>query len=235
MVKILNTAYESKPKKWRDGRKKKLTIENQLLLTLKYLRQYVTQKELAFEFEVGESTVCYTIKWVEDTLIKDGSFSLPRKKLLLEDDGIEVVLVDVTECPIERPQKTKKMVFWKKKRHTFKAQIIVNRANGIIICTAENYGKTHGFTLYKNTIGGRVIDSIKEQADSGYQGISKFHRNSETPKKKPKGRELTEDEKSENRCISCERILIENINAKIKTFKIMKIPIVTVENAILSA
>lgn len=107
MVKILNTEYASRPKKWRGGRKKKLTIENQLLLTLKYLRQYVTQKELAFEFEVGEATVCDTIRWVEDTLIKDGSFSLPGKKALLEDDSIEVVLVDVTECPIERPKKTK--------------------------------------------------------------------------------------------------------------------------------
>lgn len=107
MVKILNAAYESKPKNWRGGRKKKLTTENQLFLTLKYLRQYVTQKELAFEFEVGEATVCDTIKRVENILIRDGSFSLPGKKVLLEDDSIEVVLVDVTECPIERPQKNK--------------------------------------------------------------------------------------------------------------------------------
>lgn len=107
MVTILNEAYARKPKKWRGGRKKKLTMENQLLMTLKYLRQYVTQKELAFEFEVGEATVCDTIRWVEDTLIKYGSFSLPGKKVLLEDDSIEVVLVDVTECPIERPKKNK--------------------------------------------------------------------------------------------------------------------------------
>ena len=107
MVKILKEAYARKPKKWRGGRKKKLTMENQLLMTLKYLRQYVTQKELAFEFEIGEATVCNTIRWVEDTLIKDGSFSLPGKKVLLEDDNIEVVLVDVTECPVERPQKNK--------------------------------------------------------------------------------------------------------------------------------
>ena len=83
-------------------------------MTLKYLRQYVTQKELGFEFEFGEATVCDTIRWVEDTLIKDGSFSLPGKKVLLEDDSIEVVLVDVTECPVERPQKTKKMVLRQK-------------------------------------------------------------------------------------------------------------------------
>ena len=107
MIKILKEAYEGKQRKWRGGRKKKLTMENQLLMTLKYLRQYVTQKELAFEFEVGEATVCDTIRWVEDTLIKDGSFSLPGKKVLLEDDSIEVVLVDVTECPVERPQKNK--------------------------------------------------------------------------------------------------------------------------------
>ena len=60
------------------------------------------------------------------------------------------------------------------------------------------------------------------QADSWYQGISAFHKNSETPKKKPRGGELTENEKRENRRISHERILIENINAKIRVFKIMK-------------
>lgn len=107
MVKILKEAYEQKPKKYRGGRKKKLTIENQLILTLKYLRHYTTQKVLSFEFEVGEATVCDTIRWVEDTLIKDGTFSLPGKKTLLEDESIEAILVDVTECPIERPQKNK--------------------------------------------------------------------------------------------------------------------------------
>lgn len=100
----------------------------------------------------------------------------------------------------------------------------MNKADGIILCTAEDYGKTHDFVLYKNTIGSHVLDSIKEQADSGYQGISAFHRNSETPKKKPKGRELTDEDKGENKRISHERILIENINAKIKVFKIMKYP-----------
>ena len=102
--------------------------------------------------------------------------------------------------------------------------MVVNKANGNIICTAEGFGKTHDFQLYKDTIGSHVLGSIKEQADSGYQGISAFHRNSETPKKKPKGKELADYEKRENRRISRERILIENINAKIKVFNIMKYP-----------
>jgi hypothetical protein len=58
------------------------------------------------------------------------------------------------------------------------------------------------------------------RGDSGYQGIAKLHKNSEIPKKKPKGGELTAEEKDENRRISRDRILIENINAKVKVFKI---------------
>jgi hypothetical protein len=66
----------------------------------------VTQKELAFEFGVGEQTARDTIVWIEDTLIKSGKFALPGKKVLLEpDNDIEIVLVDVTESPIERPKK----------------------------------------------------------------------------------------------------------------------------------
>lgn len=118
MVNILKVASAAKPKKWRGGRKKKLSIEEQLILTLKYYRFYVTQKALAFEFGVGEATVCDTIKWVEETLIKDGTFSLPGKKKLLEDDSIEVILIDVTECPIERPQKNKENTTPEKRKDT---------------------------------------------------------------------------------------------------------------------
>jgi transposase len=103
MTKVLRAEYERKHKK--GGRKPKLTLEEQLIMTLKYLRQYPTQKELAYEFGVGEATVHDTIEWVENTLVKDEKFKLPGKKVLLEDESIEVILVDVTECPIERPKK----------------------------------------------------------------------------------------------------------------------------------
>jgi hypothetical protein len=69
-------------------------------------------------------------------------------------------------------------------------------------------------------LGSAICGSKKVIGDSGYQGILKLHKNSETPKKKPRGGELTDDEKAENRRISSKRILVENINAKIKVFKI---------------
>ena len=103
MVEVLTAEYLKKHEK--GGRKTKLTLEERLIMTLKYLRQYPTHKELAYEFEVGESTVRDTITWIENTLVKDSQFKLPGKKALFEDDSIEVILVDVTECPIERPKK----------------------------------------------------------------------------------------------------------------------------------
>jgi hypothetical protein len=103
MLEELRGAYAEKHT--RRGRHSKLPLEDQLFLSLKYWRQYVTQKELAFEFEVGEATTHDTIVWVEDTLVKSGKFSLPGKKALLGDAEIEIVLVDVTESPVERPKK----------------------------------------------------------------------------------------------------------------------------------
>ena len=106
MVKVLKVAHNEKHK--RGGRPSKLSNEDKLFLTLKYLRQYVTQKELAFEFEVGEATAHDVITWVENTLVKCKKFSLPGKKALIGDDiEIEVVLIDVTESPIQRPKKEK--------------------------------------------------------------------------------------------------------------------------------
>jgi len=73
--------------------------------------------------------------------------------------------------------------------------------------------------MYKNTIGVKVIYKIQIKADSGYQGILKFHNNSLTPIKKSKNSPLSDEAKLYNRTLSGERIFIENINAKIKVFR----------------
>jgi hypothetical protein len=118
------------------------------------------------------------------------------------------------------PKKQKQWYSGKKKRHTIKTQIIANSKTNEIIAIAQAEGSVHDFKLYKESIGSQVADNIKIQADSGYQGINKFHKNSEVPKKKRKNQPLTDAEKAENQRIARERITIENINAKIKVFKI---------------
>ena len=58
-------------------------------------------------------------------------------------------------------------------------------------------------------------------ADSGYQGIQQLHTNSELPKKNCKKEPLTKDDKRNNRQISSERIVVENIIREVKIFRII--------------
>jgi hypothetical protein len=88
------------------GGKPKLIIEDRLLLALEYLREYPTYFRLGQSYGVSESTAWYISRWVEDTLIKDKQFSLPGKKALLKSDmQFEIVLIDASESPVERPKK----------------------------------------------------------------------------------------------------------------------------------
>jgi len=86
----------------------KLSRADQLLMTLMYWREYRTQFHIAGSYGISEATVCRTINKVEEALVRSGEFRLPGKKVLQPSDTIiEVVLVDVSEQPIERPKKSK--------------------------------------------------------------------------------------------------------------------------------
>jgi len=107
MAEILRAAH--KRKKQQGGRPNKLSIEDMLLMALEYLREYRTYFHIGKSYGLSESNAYQTIKWVEDTLIKDGTFSLPGKKALLKSDiDYEIVLIDATETPIERPKRGRK-------------------------------------------------------------------------------------------------------------------------------
>jgi hypothetical protein len=58
-------------------------------------------------------------------------------------------------------------------------------------------------------------------ADSGYQGLDKLHEKSQTPKKKPKKGQLTQDEKRANRELSRRRIVVEHVIRSLKIFRIL--------------
>lgn len=89
------------------GRPPKLSRADQLLMTLMYWREYRTQFHIAQAYGISESAVCRTIQKIEDALINSGQFRLPGKKALQPSDTlIEIVVVDVTEQPIERPKKS---------------------------------------------------------------------------------------------------------------------------------
>jgi len=89
------------------GRKSNLSIENQVLLTLSFWREYRTLFHLGRDWQLHESNVSRLVRRIEDILIKSGKFALPGKKRLLADDAIKYTIVDVTESLKERPKKNR--------------------------------------------------------------------------------------------------------------------------------
>lgn len=108
-----------------------------------------------------------------------------------------------------------------KKRHTIKAQLIICAVSLSILSVFLGTGSTHDFSLFKKS---RVLlhrDSVL-LADSGYQGIKRYHQQSVIPIKKKQGQALTTEEKKHNKALSKRRIFIENVNRRCKVFRVVK-------------
>ena len=117
MTEILKTAEEEI--RIKGGPKPHLSIENRLLAALEYLREYRTYAHIAVDYSVSESQMYRIIKWVEDVLIKNGTFSLPgRKEVQKSDTLFEIIMIDATESPIERPKKNKRNTIPEKSEDT---------------------------------------------------------------------------------------------------------------------
>lgn len=116
MLEILNNSYIELHSQ--GGKNPKLSVLDKLIIMLDYYREHRSMENIAFDYGVVKSTICDSIKWVENTLIKDGTFSLPKKRKLQEDNiEVEVLLVDATECEIERPKKNKKVGTQEKRKN----------------------------------------------------------------------------------------------------------------------
>jgi hypothetical protein len=90
----------------RRGKPPHLSIEDRLLMTLEYLREYRTYFHLGQSYGLSESACYRNCRWIEDSLIKSKMFSLHGKKVLLKSNAeFEIILIDATETPIERPKK----------------------------------------------------------------------------------------------------------------------------------
>jgi len=126
-----------------------LDLRNEI--QLEYLREYRTYAHIVASYGIAESNIYRGIKWVENTLIQDGTFSLPKRKAPLKSDmEYEVILVNATESPTEHPPKSKDgTIPGRKKSHTLKTKMLVTLKDGQIICLAFANGKKHDFRLFQ--------------------------------------------------------------------------------------
>ncbi len=219
LLKALKPLWRPTPK---PGVKPKLALDERVLICLEYWREYRTYFHIGSSWGVSEATVYRIVRWVEDHLIQCGQFRLAGKKQLVRGFGRpQVVVMDVTETPIERPSRRQRHFYsGKKRRHTLKCQIVIEQSTGRIICTFFGKGRRHDFKLFQAS---RVRFHPKTESlqDKGYQGIHKLHFNSRLPHKKPRGSQLSSTQKADNRALARRRVVIEQVNRCLKIFRIL--------------
>ena len=101
------------------GKPPKLSVLDKLIITLGYWREYRTYRNIGFDYGVLKTAIGDSIIWVENTLIKDGTFSLPSKRETQRKDTLVcVAVVDATEQEIERLKKDKGIGIQAKRKGT---------------------------------------------------------------------------------------------------------------------
>jgi hypothetical protein len=208
------------------GRPKKLKREEEICLCVFYLRHLPTFQILGMQFNISKTeandTFNYWIKIIRRILpaslmeqaTKDKEELEIVKGMLAEYE----LIVDSWEQPRERPednQVQKEYYSGKKKQHTFKGQIItLPLGKDLVDVEVGRQGKASDINMFRE----QQLKFQSEQkftGDKGYQGGV----NIKTPQKKPKGKELTEQQKEGNKVISSQRIYVEHVIRLLKIFR----------------
>lgn len=218
MKKIVDSAYLKEHAK--GGRKDGVTPCQRLEITLKYIRQYLSQRYLAFEYHIAKSCISPIIKWTLKILINNNNFSMFNKVLRINDVS-EGRIIDATDSKIDRPIKNQRRYYsGKRKSHTLKVQVEIGEKTHLIYSVNFACGAIHDFKLYKQSKPDFSPESCNV-VDKGYSGIEKIHKNSLKPVKASKNHKLTKDEIWYNSKVSEVRIAVEHVNCFLKNFKIL--------------
>jgi hypothetical protein len=214
------------------GRKARLrSIEEKLFFILFYFKCYPTFDLLGllFDLERGRSNrwVHRLQKILEEALGK--AMVLPERKIRSIQEFCErfpqvtTLIVDGTERPIQRPkdsEKQKSHYSGKKKRHTRKHTLLTTPDKQIIVLTPAREGKVHDKRqLAEEELVEFIPNEVSLLGDLGYQGLQNEFVNIHLPHKKPKGKELTAEQKEENRVFSGERVLCEHAIGGMKRYR----------------
>jgi DDE superfamily endonuclease/Helix-turn-helix of DDE superfamily endonuclease len=213
------------------GRKATLrTITEKLFYVLLYCKCYPTFDLLSVLFNFDRSCAH---DWVHRLLpILETTLGykqvLPERKIRSMEEfvarfpEVKEVILDGTERPIQRPKdpdKQKAHYSGKKKRHTRKHITGSTRQKRVILLTKARPGKVHDKRqLAEEGVVENIPDEVPIEGDLGFQGLQNEFENIHLPHKKPKGKELTEQQKQENREFSAQRVKCEHAHGGIKRY-----------------
>jgi hypothetical protein len=217
------------------GRKFKRPVQDRMLMALMYYRLYVVNELLGYLFGLDQSTISRDVKCIEPVI--KSCIPIPEKmaKRTKRIGTIEELLelypemkafIDATEQEIPRPKnkrRRKNYYSGKKKKHTVKTQIMVNKKGLILHKTKHKNGKKHDYDLFKKTGPPPMPPDVTVGVDLGYYGIEKDYPllNVNIPFKKPKKKELTKQQKRHNKKQRKARVIVEHTIGRMKKFQIM--------------
>jgi len=204
------------------------TIEDKLLFILIYLKQGSLQQAHATLFEMHQPDANRWIHLLHRLLNQALAHlgELPARSAaelnLSEEPGL--YFHDGTERPIGRPKdKEQQKLYYsgKRRQHTVKNIMLINALCKIILLTLTCEGKKHDKKV-ADEAGYELPPGSLLYQDSGFQGFILALIIILQPKKKPRGGELTPDEKETNRLIAQVRIRIEHAIGGVKRYRIVK-------------
>jgi hypothetical protein len=216
------------------GRRFTLSMADQVLLTLVWLRQYPTYPVLGYLFGLDDRPAARTVARLLPLLEAAGldSMRLPdpgphhRQDLpqLLKNTPGLMVLVDTFEQRAQRPTGQAEQREWysgKKKCHTIKVQVAVEEGTGRIVDVADSVpGPTADITLFKASgLRERLPPGVGLMGDSSYQGLDTLHPEGYSPRKKPKGLPRPDADRRYNREIARRRVKAEHGIGRLRRFE----------------
>ncbi|WP_414572341.1 transposase family protein [Nostoc sp. CCY 9925] len=218
------------------GRKARLlTTQDKLFFILFYFKSSPTFDVAGLLFDMHRSQAHEWMHRLQPILeaVLGQKMALPERHIesieafLSRFPGVQRVMIDGTERPIARPQdpeQQKQNYSGKKKRHTRKHLAAVDETKRILILSKAREGKLHDKRFHdEDDIAGSVPDEIPIEVDSGFQGIQKQYDNLRLPQKKPKGGELSDLQKAQNRQLSQSRVVCENAFAGMKRYNAVSV------------
>ena len=211
-----------------DGKPRTVLPVYKVLMTLLYLRHNVSHEVVGslfgFSADSSENAFHEVLPLLRDLFPKEKWEAEKRHRTQPQwtPDEVEMVIIDSFETPISRPslhERQKRVYSGKKKRHTLKTQIITDQTGGILDISAGHRGPEADVKVYEKSSLPEPIADKPRLGDKGYVGATPAIT---TPHKKPKGGELTAEQKAENKQLASQRIEVEHGIRRVKAFRIVR-------------
>jgi transposase len=228
------------------GRKHKYDLRDRLLMTMFWLKVYMTYELLGFFYDLNKTNIEDNLNLILETLVGMTRFNFERpkaerKKLHSVEEVMDAfpdarLIIDAKEQRVERPKnkkdkdgnvqdRQKPYYSGKKKTHTIKNQAAVS-PTGLIEHASESVpgGATHDVNLLRQTdLLSNLDDDEAAMMDKGYDGIAADYPDKKLylPFKARRNHPLTEEQKAYNRFLAKYRIVVEHTMAQLNKFQIL--------------